>query len=103
MSSRCFPGAIPPDIGKLVKLTSLYLTYTKIEGPMPDLSTLQKLTYLGISNTKIDGVPFCNIIIPQLPTGITGLDSGTCSEGRYYDRIYHMSRRVIGEIQLLLA
>ena len=55
LSSRCYPGTIPPDIGKLEKLTELnsYRAY--------DLS-------------------------------------GECE--RLYD---HMSRRVIGEIQLLLA
>ena len=29
---RCFPGTIPPDIAKLVKLTRLDASYTNIEG-----------------------------------------------------------------------
>ena len=32
LSSHCYPGTIPPDIGKLVKLTKLDVSYTKIEG-----------------------------------------------------------------------
>ena len=55
--------------------------YTKLSGVVPDLSSLLKLTYLAIAGTKITGVPRCDLIIPQLPLGITNIDSGTCSEG----------------------
>ena len=48
------------------------------EGVLPDLSSLLKLTYLAIAATKITGAPRCDLIIPQLPPGITTIDAGTC-------------------------
>ena len=54
---------------------------TKLSGVLPDLSIFLKLTYLGIVGTKITGVPRCDLIIPQLPLGITNIDTGTCNDG----------------------
>jgi hypothetical protein len=47
-------------------------------GVLPNLSSLLKLKYLAIAATKITGAPRCDLIIPQLPTGITKIDMGTC-------------------------
>ena len=75
------PGTIPSSIGGLVKIETIQFASTKLSGTLPDLSSLLKLTYLSITDTKITGVPRCDLIIPQLPLGITKIDSGTCSEG----------------------
>ena len=56
---------------------------TKLSCALPDLSSLVKVTHLGIVATKVTGVPRCDLIIPQLPLGITKIDSGTCSEGSF--------------------
>ena len=84
--ARVFTGPIPKEIGALTALTRLDLRYTNIEAPVPDLSSLLKLTYLGITQTNI-ARPRCDIIIPQLPLGITRIDLGTCNEGVLPDRI----------------
>ena len=84
--ARVFTGPIPKEIGALTALTRLDLRYTNIEGPVPDLSSLLKLTYLGITQTNI-ARPRCDIIIPQLPLGITRIDLGTCNEGVLPNRI----------------
>jgi hypothetical protein len=73
-------GVIPAGIGNLAQLGVLYLQ-GEVSGTIPDLSSLLKLTYLGTANKKITGVPRCDLIIPQLPPGVTRIDERTCSEG----------------------
>uniref|UniRef100_A0A0D9VE02 non-specific serine/threonine protein kinase n=1 Tax=Leersia perrieri TaxID=77586 RepID=A0A0D9VE02_9ORYZ len=50
------PGPIPDELGKLTKLTYLWLSWMNLTGEIPDsLSTLTELTLFDISQNKMQG------------------------------------------------
>ncbi|KAL0422172.1 UNVERIFIED_CONTAM: putative leucine-rich repeat receptor-like protein kinase [Sesamum latifolium] len=47
-------GPLPPAIGNLAKLTSLFLANNMLTGPLPNLTGMNSLNYVDLSNNSFD-------------------------------------------------